>query len=125
MVFSTYGRERIAFAIGSDVSNLFISYFAVGRGSGTEIVSVGSLISGTSVFGLTGSPNFATSRKVTFIGDLSSTNASGLILREFGLITSGTSSSGAVWTRNTIPNGGSIVFDGTNELHIEETLEIM
>ena len=39
MGFTTFGRERVALLLGSDLSNQFISYFAVGLGSGVELNS--------------------------------------------------------------------------------------
>src|SRR3990167_9610520 len=125
MGFTTFGRERVALLLGSDLSNQFISYFAVGSGSGVELNSNVTLVNEFSRFGLTGSPNFSSSRKVTFTGDLSSVTASGLILREFGLFVSGAANTGSTWSRDTIANGGSVVFDGTIEGHFEYTIEVL
>ena len=125
MVFTTFGRDRVALLIGSDVSNQFISYFGVGSGSGVELNSNVVLVNEFARFGLLGSPDFTTSRKVTFTGDISSASASGLILKEFGLFTSGPALVGSTWARETIANGGSVVFDGTVEGRIQYTIEVL
>ena len=124
MTFTTYGRSRMALALGSDISNNYIQYFGVGTGSGTEDVSNTSLVSEVQRFIQTGSPNFVDSRKVTFTGDLNSVQASGLVLKEFGLFNeSGTSFPGSTWSREALT--GSIVADGTIELRFESTVEIL
>jgi len=123
MVFTNYGKERIALAIGSDISNNYISYFAVGSGSGTEAATNTTLQNEWTRFALTGSPDFTTARKVTFIGDLNSVQASGLILKEWAVMASGAALTGSVWQREML--NGSIVFDGTIELRIEDTIEIL
>jgi hypothetical protein len=46
---------------------------------------------------------------------------SGLVLREFGLTVSGAGNTGSVWSRTGMP---AIIFDGTNELRIEEIWEV-
>jgi hypothetical protein len=121
-MFTNYGKQAVTWSLGSNLSNNYISYFNVGSGSGTALVSNTTLINEWKRFGLTGSPDFTTNRKVTFTGDLNSVQASGLILSEFGLISSGTALTGSNWTRETL---GSITFDGTNELRVEYSLEVI
>lgn len=125
MTFTTFGRERIAIGLGSNLSTNFISYYGVGSGSGTELVSNVTLVNEFSRFLITGSPDYTQSRKVIFTGDLNSISASGLILKEFGLFMSGPALTGSTWMRNTINNGGSVVFDGTLEAQFQTTIEIM
>ena len=120
MVFTNIGRERMAYNLGSNINN-YISYFNVGTGSGTALVTNDELITEWSRFEQTGNPNFDT-RKVTFTGDLGTLGASGLTLMEFGLIVSGPALTGSNWLREAV---GSIVFDGTNELKIEAAIEIL
>ncbi len=124
MVFTTFGRERMALALGSDIGSNHIQFFGVGDGSGTEIVSNVTLVNEVTRFGITGSPDFAESRKVLFTGDLNSVQASGLILKEFGLFNvSGTGFIGSTWSREALV--GSIVADGTIEFRFESTVEVM
>ena len=125
MVFTTYGRERIAIGLGSDLSNNYVSYYGVGSGSGAELVSNVILQNEFSRFLITGSPDFSQSRKVIFTGDLNSITGSGLILKEFALFASGPALTGSTWMRNTINNGGSVVFDGALEAQFQSTIEIM
>jgi len=124
MTFTTYGRNRIALGLGSDISTNYIQYFGVGAGSGTEDVSNAALISEQQRFIQTGSPDFSEARKVLFTGDLNSVQASGLILKEFGLFNeSGTAFPGSTWSRESLI--GSIVSDGTIELRIESSIEVL
>lgn len=126
MTFTTYGREQIAYRIGSQTSN-YVRYFGAGTGSKVESNSNGLLGSDWARFEITGSPFFE-SRKVTFTGDLNSIQSSGLILTEFGLFSEsgtivGNRAIGSTWTRNAL--AGSIVCDGTIELKFEEAIEVM
>jgi len=123
MVFTNYGKQAVAWAIGSDIPNNYISYFAVGSGSGTEAVTNVTLVNEFKRFPITGSPDFTTDRKVIFQGDLSSISASGLILKEWAMLASGTALTGSVWQREQLT--GSLVFDGTLELSIENAIEVV
>lgn len=123
MVFTTYGRERIAIGLGSNISNNFISYFGVGSGSGAENVSNITLSNEYLRVAITGSPNFATSRKVTFTGDLNTIQSSGLNLTEFAFMPSGPPLTGSVFTRDLLSN--SVLFDGTLEAVFTYTIEVM
>lgn len=123
MVFTTYGRERTALALGSDISNNMISYFALGSGSGTELVTNVTLVNEFTRFGLLGSPDFTQSRKVRFVGDIGAVTSSGLILREWGMLASGPALIGSLWARQAV--NGSIVFDGTLEGRFEMVVEVM
>lgn len=69
---------------------------------------------------MTGSPDFATARKVTFQGDYNSVQMSGVQLAEFGLFQSGASNIGSTWFRASF---NPLTFDGTNELVLSTTLE--
>ena len=72
---------------------------------------------------ITGSPNFATVRKVQFQADFNPVEMSGIHLTEFGLFATGLAAlTGSVWFREAF---GSIVFDGTNELQTLVTLEAL
>jgi len=74
----------------------------------------------------TGSPDFTTIRKVTFTGDYNSVQMSGVQLAEFGLFSSGDGGNpfgvGSAWFREGF---SPLTFDGTNELQITTTLEVL
>ncbi len=61
--------------------------------------------------------DFATAEEVTMIADWSPTEASGLFLREIGVMNSGLG--GAMSSRNVLV--GDIEFDGEQELQIQQT----
>ena len=122
MVFTNYGRQAVAWALGSDISNNYISYMAIGSGSGTPLVSQTTLINEANRVEITGSPDFGTSLKVGFQADWNSVTMSGINLREFGVLASGVVLTGSIWQRESFPN---IVFDGTNELQVVTTLEVI
>jgi len=122
MVFTNYGKQAITWALGSDISNNHIQYVAIGTGSGTAKITDVTLVSESDRNLITGSPDFDTTKKVTFQADFNSVEMSGTTLTEFGLVASGPSLEGSVWQREAF---GSIVFDGTNELQIISTIEII
>ena len=123
MVFTNTGREMMALSLGSDV-RLYIAYMGIGSGSGTASTGDSTLLHERDRNVMTGSPNFTTAQKVTFQADFNSAQMSGIHLTEFGLTetASGTGGSGSFWQREAF---GSIVFDGTNELQIVSTLQIL
>jgi hypothetical protein len=121
-MFTDYGKEAVAWAIGSDISNNHIQTMAIGIGSATVTASDVSLVNEQDREMITGSPDFTTAKKITFQGDFNSVQMSGLDLMEFGLFASGTDNIGSCWQREGF---GSIVFDGTNELQILSTIEVI
>ena len=122
MVFTNTGAQFVAFAIGSDLSNNFIQTIGIGSGSGTARVTDSTLIAEHTRAIQTGSPNFVTARKVSFQGDFNSVTMSGLILTEFGLFVSGPVNIGSAWQRESF---GSVSFDGTSEVQVSSTLEVI
>ena len=122
MTFTNYGKQAVAWAIGSNLSNNFMSCFAIGSGSGTADITNTTLVNEWTRFQQTGTPDFSTARKVTLTADLNSVSASGLLLYEFGLLASGPALTGSLWQRECV---GSVVFDGTNELKIESSFEVL
>lgn len=122
MVVTNNALQKIVYGLGSDISSDYISYFAVGSGTTAASSTDTTLEHEWTRFEQTGSPNFDTARKVTFTGDINTVNASGLILSEFGLLASGPSFLGSIWTHDVV---GSVTFDGTNELKIEVALEVL
>ena len=122
MVFTNAGAQQLTWAIGSSISNNYVQSIGIGSGSGTALVTNATLLAEHTRAMQTGSPNFITARKITFQGDFNSAIMSGLTLTEFGLFRSGTVNIGSVWQREAF---GSLTFDGTNELQITTTLEII
>lgn len=121
MVFTNYGKEATALRIGSDIPGI-IQSIAIGSGSGTAVVGDVTLVAEHTRAFITGSPDFGVVRKVGFQADFSSITMSGLTLTEFGLFTSGATLIGSTWQREAF---GSVVFDGTNELQIFTTIEVV
>ena len=124
MVFTNFGRQAVAWRLGSSLPSLYIQYVGIGTGSATVLVNNETLVTESNRVSLTGSPNFTTARKVTFQGDLNSVQMSGINLTEFGFFDTGSSTgfTGSIWLREGF---GSIVFDGTNELQINATIEVL
>lgn len=122
MPVTNFGKESLAIAIGSDLPNNFIQYCAIGSGSGTASVTDVTLIAERDRNLLTGSPDFDTARKAGFQFDFNSVEMSGIKLFEFGFLASGPALVGSVWQRESF---GSIIFDGTNELQVFSTFEVL
>lgn len=123
MVFTDSARQFITWGLGSDVG-LYIGYIGIGSGSGTALVTNEILLHEVNRQNLTGSPNFNTTHKVGFQTDFNSVQMSGIHLTEFGLFNIGSNGpiAGSVWQREAF---GSIIFDGTSELQITTTLEVL
>ena len=121
MTFTNFGRQQVAFALGSDIANNFISSVGIGSGSGAVNVDNVTLIAEHTRTTITGSPDFSVTQKAGFQADFSSTQLSGLIVSEFGLFQSGATGTGSLWQREGF---GSLTFDGTLELQIITTLEV-
>ena len=122
MPITNTGAQFIAFAIGSDISNNFLQYCAIGSGSGTFTAAETVLLHETDRNIQTGSPNFVTARKVGFQFDFNSVELSGLHFTEFGFTPSGPAVVGSQWQ---IERLGSIVFDGTSELQVTNIIEVV
>ena len=121
-MITSAGKQQIAWAIGSDIVNNFIQYAAIGSGSGTVLVTQSTLLRETDRNPITGSPDFTESRKVTMTFDFNSVETSGLHFTEFGLLASGPSLVGSMWQ---IERLGSIVLDGTVELSLSNSIEVL
>ena len=96
----------------------------IGTGSAAVLVTDSTLVSEQNRTGITGSPNFSENFKVQFQADFNSVQMSGLDLTEFGITdtASGAGFTGSMWSREGF---GSIAFDGTNELQILSTLQVL
>lgn len=124
MVVTNYARQKIAYALGSNISAGPIGYFGFGTTSGTISVSSTTLTgSEFTRVAITGSPDFATNQIVTFQADLNSVVASGLILKQFGLFSTAGSNSGSIYDINQL--NGSIVCDGTIELQFTSAIQVI
>ena len=123
MAITNYGVQAITWCIGSNISNNYIQYCSIGSGSGTFVATQTTLLNETDRNPITGSPDFTTSKKVSFQFDFNSVELSGLHFTEFGFLGSyGPGSPGSMWQ---IERLGSILFDGTNELQIISTIEVI
>lgn len=114
-------RQNIALLIGGSLTGSDIpAYFMIGSGSGTVVVTQTALIAPLDRQLFT-STDLTTTYNVTWTGDWNTVEMSGISLTEFGVTYSGTGTTGSMWTRTALP---AINFDGTNELRIEETMEV-
>jgi hypothetical protein len=122
-MITSFAKQQLTYALGSNISNNYIQTFAVGTGSQT-IKSGLTTLTGSEFarFMITGSPNFSNSQVVSFQGDLNSVTASGLILNQFGNFTSGPINTGSAWA--LVQTTGSVVCDGTIELEVISTYTI-
>ena len=117
------GKQFITYQLGSNLQK-YIQYVGIGTGSQAVLATDSTLVTETNRVLITGSPNFDTTQKVTFQADYNSFQMSGIILTEFGLSDTGstTNFTGSMWQRVGF---GSIVFDGSNELQIISTLQVV
>jgi len=118
MVVTNLARNKIALFLGGSTTD-YPGYFVIGSGSGASSATDTSLVYAVDGQAFT-SANGSTSQKITWQGDWSNNEMSGIQLREFGIkVEAGTT--GSVWSKASFP---ALTFDGTNELRIEETIEI-
>jgi len=124
MVMTNFGRQSVTYRLGSSLPDLYIQNFGIGSGSGTVAVTDIALVNEVNRTSLTTSPDFSEERKVGFQADFNFLQMSGIHLTEFGLFhtASGTGFTGSIWQREGF---GSIVFDGTNELQVVTTLQVL
>lgn len=123
MVFTQAGAQFVAWTLGgSSFPNPNIGYIEAGYGSGTALVTNVTLVNGSIRTGITPPISFPIARTVNFQADFSVTQISGLTLREFGLFSVSGVNTGSAWQRESF-NG--VTFDGTNELQISSTLEVI
>ena len=118
MIMNWAKRQTALLVAGSSTS--YPTYFLIGSGSGTSLVTQTTLIAPVDRQAVT-STDASVNNKVKWTGDWNSVEMSGIALTEFGMIPSGATTTGSIWSRTGLP---AITFDGTNELRIEETWEI-
>lgn len=124
MVITNFGRQAVAWRLGSSLPDLYIQHIGIGTGSAEVLVTDTTLVNEVNRTSITGSPDFSENFKVGFQGDFSATQMSGLNLTEISLTdtASGTGFTGSVWQREGF---GSVNFDGTNELQVLSVLEVI
>ena len=124
MVVTNSARQFVTYLLGSEMSDLYIKAIGVGTGSSTPSVSDTTLLTEANRTDITGTPDFTTNRAVSFQADLNSVQMSGIALSEFGLFHTGSTTgfTGSIWQREVF---GSLAFDGTNELQIVSTIEVL
>lgn len=125
MVVTNWAKNQIAFLIGNsgtsaNISTSIPSYFIIGSGSGVALSTDTAMLRAVDRQAFT-STDLTTTQKITWQGDWSSTELSGLAIREFGVILSGAGLTGSIWSRTNFPG---VTFDGSNEMRIEETWEV-
>jgi len=98
------------------------TFLAIGSGSGTELITLGSLLAevlaARTVFT---TRDIATANETGWIFDNNSVTMSGVDLREFGIgqvVTKGTND---LWDREAF---AFVTFDGSNELQVEIRFEV-
>lgn len=119
MVFTNYGKNRLALLLGGSSTSV-PEFMLIGIGSGTALITNGSLINGRDAQAFT-EITYPSLYKVKRQTDWNSIEMSGIQLREFGQTIGSNVTSGLIWTRTNIP---ALTFDGTNELRIEEGIVI-
>ena len=112
-------KQNLALLLAGS-STTIPTYFMIGSGSGTTVATMSTLINPISRQAVT-STDPTSQYKVTWQGDWSSVQISGVSLTEFGITISGTGITGSQWTRTGIPVQ---VFNGTQELQIQETAQV-
>jgi len=115
MVITTDGLESMSNMIGA--SGTAPGYIAIGSGTTAANVADTTLEYETDRNGVT-STDLSVSKNVTWIGDWSSTEISGLAFTEFGLLNNAVAGTGNLFNREVV---GSIVFEGDRELQIQIT----
>lgn len=117
MVVTNDGLGAIAVIVGN--SGTVPTHFAIGSGNTAASTSDTSLEHEYDRNEVT-SRDLTIAKSVTWIGDFSSTEVSGLALTEFGLLNSGTG--GDLFHREVI---GSIQFNGDVELQLQTTFRFV
>ena len=96
------------------------AYCAIGKGSGTALSSntfLGSEFKRQTI----DTTDASTPRFVDYITTFAAADISGLAFREFGIFSSGATTSGTMWNREGF---AAINFDGTAELQVSVEVEV-
>ena len=119
MVITTDGLESMSNIIGA--SGTVPGYIAIGSGLTAPTIGDTTLEYETDRNGVT-STDLTISKNVTWIGDFSSTEVSGLTFTEFGLINNAAAGTGNLFNREVV---GSIAFEGDRELQVQITYKFL
>jgi hypothetical protein len=114
-----YAKTQAALLLAGS-NGVIPTYFMIGIGSGTILPTQSGLFSPSDKNLLT-SVDASVPRKITYIGDWSSVELSGLTISEWGITGSAIGVAGSAYSETVF---GGIAFDGTNELQIQETWEV-
>ncbi len=124
MAITNFAKSRIALMIGNSglvsIGSNVPSYFVIGSGSGTTLITDVTLQNEFDRQSMT-STNVNTLYKITWQGDWNSVELSGTTIYQFGIQPSGVALTGSIFSKTNFPG---ILFNGTNELRIEEVWEI-
>jgi len=112
------GKESIAVILGN--SGTTPSYFAIGSGETAFDIGDTTLDHEYDRNALT-STDLSVGQNTTWVADFSSTEISGTVFREFGLLN--TASNGNLFHREVLI--GSLVFEGDRELQLQTTFRIV
>lgn len=116
MGFTAYGKSGTALLWTP--SGAPPAWMALGSGSGTFLITNGSLVSEIGTRITLGSADISASQEVTWTLNYGATTLSGLQFREFGAFI-GSSGTG-MYNREAFP---AVTFDGSNELQIQLTYQ--
>lgn len=111
------GLAAIAALLGN--SGTVPTHTAIGTGSDIVLTNDTTLLSESDRNGFT-STDLSLTKNVTFVGDFSSTEISGLTFQEFGVFNSG--AGGDMFHREVV---GSITFIGDRELQVQSTFRFV
>lgn len=119
MVFVNYAKNQLTLMMGGSTTGS-IGQILIGTGSSTISASDTELTTADDRQTVT-TITFPAQRKVSWQFDWNSSEISGTVLTEFGLIQSGGGLTGSLHSINVLP---ALTFDGTNELRIEFNGEV-
>jgi len=119
MPATTLAKSGLAVLLSGSITDR-PAYCAIGKGSGTALASnefLGSEFTRQAI----DTTDASTPRFVEYTTTFSAQSVSGLAFTEFGIFSSGATTSGTMWNREAFQ---AISFDGTTELQISVELEI-
>ena len=121
MVFTSVGKSGVALCIGSSATGR-PQYMAIGSGSGAVVVTNISLVAETGTRIAATSTDLSAANEIEYTFDWNSMMMSGTApLSEFGMFTESAAITGSCWNREGF---GSVSFDGTTELQIQQKYQV-
>lgn len=125
MAILNNAKNRVALLIGGSILNTgsqnYATYFMLGTGSSTVSSTQDSLLTANDRQLFTNT-TYPSSQKLKFQGDWNSVELSGLTIQEFGVCGSEPTTVGSMWSRSVFEG---VTFDGTQEMRVLETWEII